>query len=417
MAAAAVALFYRLVLQRLPLSEEGRKVVVERLGRWPRRLDESKGALVWIHAASVGEVGVAGPLIAGLRERFPALRLLLTCNTTAGREAAEKLPADEVHYFPLDHRPIMRALLARLRPSLAIFVETELWPTLLGELARSRVPALVVNARISDRSFPRYRKVVWVLRPVLASLSMVCARDRTSMERLVELGVAHEKVSITGDIKFDALTAEVVTATEDLLSPLSEGRPVLLAASTRDGEEEKLLDAFLSVRSLRPDTGLLLAPRHAQRSAKVVDLARGRGLRTATLSSCRREPWDVLVLDTVGRLRAFMKGALGAFVGGSLVDVGGHNLLEPAAFGLPISCGPHLANVSEQAAALREAGALTVVNDGDELAGVWSGWLKNPGDASCRGRAGKTFLERNMGALKATTDAIDPWLRGLGEGR
>ena len=389
----------------LPLSADSRQTLGERLGHW--QPPATRGPVVWLHAASVGEVRIAGALARELKKRREDLVLVLSCNTATGRLAAEAFELDRIFYLPLDHPRVVGMVLDRLKPVLFVFVETEIWPTLLSELARRSVASVLVNARISSRSFPVYRRVRAVVAPVLASVSLVLARDEESASRLLELGLPASRMKVSGDIKFDSLSAADVRDTRDLLEPYALAEAVLLAASTRDGEEAAVVGAYVRVLDDHPGTRLVVAPRHPERVGAVESEARQKDLRCVRWSRAQPgQDWDVLIVDSVGQLRGFMKASLGCFVGGTISRIGGHNLLEPAAFGLPVVCGPHLDNVRDQAELLERAGALILVTDPADLARVWSGWLADPDGARASGARGQGVVATSSGALASTAAAV-----------
>lgn len=389
----------------------------ERLGLYPptdggAQTRES----IWVHAASVGELRAVEALLARIKARVgEAQRIVLTCQTATGRALASTFGADEVRFAPLDSERAVTRALRRFQPALFVLVETEVWPRLLAALARASVPATMVSARVSARSFARYRLARGLFAPPLATLARVCARDEESAERLVHLGARAEVTSVCGDLKLDALDDAIVAETPAALDTRAEGRRQLLAISTHAGEDEVVLDAFARLGPTRPGVRLVLAPRHPDRCTDVVALAE-RSFRTVRWSS-QPPPddasWEVLVVDTTGELRRFMKTASAGFVGGSLVPVGGHNLAEPAAFGVPVATGPLLGNVTHQAEALERAGALVVVRDAVELARIWSQWLDDAGEARRVATAAHTAFASSRGALARTLAALEPLLARL----
>ncbi len=378
----------------------------ERLGRWPEA--PRVGRTVWVHAASLGELAAVRPLLLRLRAVGPPIHLLVTCNTATGRELAATFPADEVRYFPLDSRAIIRRLLDRIRPVLFVFVETEIWPVLLLELARRGIPTAMVNARISARSYPRYRLIAPLVGAALASVARICARDEESRRRLLNLGAKPEAIHTTGDLKLEAMSLEQMAATPDLLADAQDGPPVIVAISTREGEEEPVLRALECLRALQVDARLVLLPRHPERAGQARELAARLGFRVALWSAgvANARDWQVLIVDRTGEARGFMKSARAAYVGGSLVPLGGHNLLEPAAFGLPVVTGPYLENVREQAETLSAQGALEVVEDSDGLAATWRRWVEDRDEAQRVGRAAREAVERACGSLDRTMRVI-----------
>ncbi len=384
----------------------------DRLGRWRGIEGTAARSPVWIHAASVGEVALASAVIKSLKQSDPSVCILLTCNTPTGRRVALASEADKVFYLPLDSPWILKPLLDVLEPRLLILVETEIWPNLLLEAAGRRIPAVMVNARISDRSLRSYRRIRPLMAIVLDTVALVCARDAQSRQRLIELGADAGRTFVVGDLKYDGLSVDEAAATTDLLEPICGGSPTLLAASTHSGEDEVVLDAFSSVMARVPQLRLVLAPRHPERSDDVAGLASGRGFEVERWSSLNgRKDWQVLVVDTVGELRGFMRTARGAFVGGSLVEVGGHNLLEPAIFALPMASGPSLTNVAAQAEELAQAGALKIVDDAEGLAKVFDHWIGEADAASEEGRRGRELISGHSGALRDTAARLEPLLR------
>lgn len=404
-----------------------RRQLAERLGDWApveERDSSAAGAAractIWVHAASVGEVGVANRVAAAVRAAMPAARMVLTCNTATGRAAADDV-FEEVRSLPLDRGPVVRKVLDRVVPALYVFVETEIWPVLLLELASRRVPAVMVNARISDRSFPRYRLGVGLLRPALGSLAAVCVRDADSAKRLVALGAPAAVTRVTGDIKSErAATSPERPASMPLLDLLGARPPVLVAGSVRPAEIAAVAEAYGRVRRTHPGVRLVLAPRYLEDCDSAVAVAERTGavvVRRSVLAGPyeARAPrdWDVLVLDTMGELASIYEGAVGAFVGGTLDGTGGHSLVEPAASGLALVAGAALSNVREQARELEACGALERVENATALAGVWCSWLDDPKQARRRGARARACVERSVGALCRTLDVLEPLLEHI----
>ncbi len=358
---------------QLAASESARMRARERLARWPE-WGAPSGAL-WVHAASLGEMRAARPLLDYLRARWPRRPLFVTTNTPAGREAAMETTADDVRYFPVDVPSNVARVVAMRRPHLFISVETEIWPSLLIELANHGVATGLVSASVSERSFARYRRVRALFAEALARVSFVCARDEQAALRLRALGAPTDRVFVCGDLKVDAaLATPRATPIDPSALGLAADVPVLMALSTHDGEEAIVLDAFTAVRAVRSDARLVVAPRHLDRVGRVAATIERGGYRTW----CWSEPvapagdWDVLIVDRLGAAPAFAAAAAAVFVGGSLrADIGGHNLLEPAALGTPVSTGPHTWGVGEQRRILEDADALVVTASPRELADHW----------------------------------------------
>ena len=387
----------------------------ERWGHLPDGIDPEGRPSIWIHAVSVGEVQAARTLIAGLRDRYPGHRLWLSTTTRTGRAVAAGIEAvDGLFYFPLDLPPAVDRVLDRVRPALFVAVDTELWPNLLRGCARRGVRTVLVNGRISDRSYPRYRLVRRWFRRVLADMDRCCAQSDESARRLVDLGAPADRVVVTGNLKFDALPAPRPAPPPgdgDLLRSLgvAADRPVLVAASTHPGEEGPVLDAFRRLRTRAPGLVLVLAPRHPERGGEAAALAARRGLAAVRRS---RPPADgaggadVVVLDTVGELAALFRAATVVFVGGSLVPAGGHNVIEPASWGRPVVFGPHMENFAEIAELFLANRAARQVASAGELAPVLAELLAERRQRAELGIAARSLVEANRGAAARSLDEI-----------
>jgi len=367
---------------------------------------------VFVHAVSVGEVGVARPLLAELRRRRPELPLVLSATTSTGLSVAHSARvADAVLPFPVDLPGPLRRVIGVAAPRLVVLVETELWPELLWTCARLSIPVALVNARVSERSFRGYLLALPLLRPLLRPVTVVLAQSEQDADRLVRLGIARERVRVAGNIKFDAMPAEATPGVMGELRGVAGARPVLLAGSTMPGEEALVLDALAALpEEKRPF--LLLAPRHPERAAEVAALVAARGLVVARRTALAGAPADcaVVVLDTIGELAALYQLADVAFIGGSLVPTGGHNPIEPARFGVPTLTGPHVKNFAAVYREFTAAGAARVVHSADELASAVSTWLSDRNAARAAGDAGRQLLERHAGATARTVDALEELL-------
>ncbi|OBX35245.1 lipid IV(A) 3-deoxy-D-manno-octulosonic acid transferase [Halomonas elongata] len=391
----------------------------ERLGWIPASSDADRP--LWLHCASVGEVQAAQPLIEALRKRYPQHRLVITTMTATGAERAVALAeaaSDEAggevsHYFlPLDFPCAARRFVARLRPRLAIFFETELWPNLLASCARRGVPVAVVNGRLSARSFRTYRRLRRLMQEALSHVDWLGAKSRQDAERFAALGMAEDATSVTGSLKFDIALNDEAFEVSERLHTLLGGRPVWVAGSTHPGEDEALLTAHARVREIRSEALLILVPRHPRRFEAVAELCAARGLACARRSKGEAPGSETAVYlgDTMGELRALYGAADLAFVGGSLVPVGGHNLLEPAAMGVPVLTGPELANFEDVAETLREHQALVEVADGEALAAALLRLFDEPAERQRLAEAGRTVVEANRGALARTLDGLETLL-------
>jgi len=386
----------------------------ERLGKLPAAINPGHERSIWIHAVSVGEVLASRALILGLRTRYPEYRLWMSTTTETGRAVASGIRGiDGLFYFPLDLPSVIRRVLDRVCPVLFLTVDTELWPNLLRECGSRGVKTVLVNGRISDHSFPRYRVVRPFLRGVLAQLDRCCAQSATSAQRLVTLGATPDRVTTTGNLKFDTLPTSGATD-EDTVGASGEvvrvdknafgaflRRPVLMAGSTHSGEEVAVFDAFRSLRHRRSDLLLVLAPRHPERSAEVTDLSVTRGFETIRRSQLP-VPNDrsvaVIVLDTVGELTSLYSIATVVFLGGSLVPVGGHNLLEPAVWGKPVVFGPHMQNFAEMASLFLLKTAARQVTSARDLEPVLSELFDDRSQRESLGLTARRLIAAERGA-------------------
>jgi 3-deoxy-D-manno-octulosonic-acid transferase len=385
------------------------------LGR-PPRLPAGSAGSIWIHAVSVGEVLAARALLPALRERYPHLHLVLSTTTRTGQHVArtQVQPVDAVFYFPFDLPWSVARTLDTLAPRLFLMVETEIWPNLLRACRARGIRTALVNGRISTRAFPRYRAIGRVMRRVLAHVDRFCMQSDESARRIVALGADPARVAVTGSLKFDAAGA---AAAADLDGAdgvlryfrLPPERPVIVAASTLRGEDAQVLDAFERARAAHPRTLLVIAPRHPERFDEVVALAVARGHRVArrTALPIDAEPRaDVVVLDTIGELARLFRIATVVFVGGSLVDAGGHNVLEPAVFAKPILFGPHMHNFAEIAAAFTAADAAVQVASAGELAEAVEALLGDPDRRARLGAAARGLIDVHRGARDRTLAAL-----------
>ncbi len=385
------------VALRIGAREESAALHAERLARPDRPQVDT-----WWHAASLGEVAALEPILTLALRRRTAGRFAVTTSTVTGRRVAASRWGEAVSLAPLDLPRAVGRAFARRRPRSLVLVETELWPNWLIEARRRGASVSVVNGRISDRAFPRYRRLAGLFRPLLAGLRAVAARSDADAERFVGLGVAGDAVRVTGNLKHDRL-AEAPPA-----SLPWTGAVVWTVGSLRPGEEGAVLAAFESLRGAHPDLRLVLALRHPEAwHALDRDLER-RGLRAARRS--RPAPGDeraeVLIVDTHGELPGLYAASTAAFVGGTLVPVGGHNVLEAAVGGAPVLFGPHRANVAEDAEALLAAGGARAVTDASSLAGALEAWLGDPASRERAARAARETARGLRGASERTLEFL-----------
>ena len=371
---------------------------------------------LWVHAVSVGEVQAAAGLVRALRQRYPELPVTITTVTPTGAQRAKVLFGDSVGhgYLPYDLPGAVRRFLDRVRPGVAIILETEIWPTLYHELGRRGIPLVIASARLSTRSVDRYKLFAGLLRDTLSHGVAIGAQTAADAERFLAIGAAADRVRVTGNVKFDLeIPPETVAAGRGFRAAAAPSRPVWIAGSTHEGEEEAALDAHALVREGHPGALLILVPRHPQRFEAVRGLLRRRGLSFAQRSGGRAPgPEDaVFLVDTLGELQMFYAAADVAFVGGSLVPVGGHNLLEPAVLGMPMVSGPHTQNAQDVAELLQQCGALRIVRSREELAQRVAAWFDDAGRARADGERGRQAVAQSRGAVARLVEMIAPLLR------
>jgi 3-deoxy-D-manno-octulosonic-acid transferase len=376
---------------------------------------------IWLHAVSLGEMSAAAPLARALRLRFPDIPLVVTTATPAGRARAAALfqAAADIRFLPFDTPGSVRRFLVRTRPRAGIIMETELWPNLLRECERRGIPVLLASARLSLRSVSRYRRFGSLFAGVFSNNVLVAAQSAEDAERFKSIGAPVERTLVVGNVKFDVeVDAGTVEAGRGLRVALAGTRPVWIAGSTHAGEEEQLLDAHALLLESIPNAVLLLAPRHRDRFAAVAELLARRGVRFARrggILSGEESPLlpsdtPVLLVDTVGELLTLYAAADAAFVGGSLVGVGGHNLLEPAALGLPVLTGPSHFNGREIAQLLLARGAALEVKSAPDLAATLERLLTQPATLQQMGIIGKEIVAANRGSVARLLSLIEPWL-------
>jgi 3-deoxy-D-manno-octulosonic-acid transferase len=383
----------------------------ERLGFGPRLASGS----IWVHAVSVGEVQASAPLVRALIERYPGMPVVMTTVTPTGAARCRLLFGGKVRhrYVPLDMPGAVARFFDRIRPQVAIIIETELWPNLYAECGRRRVPLVLASARISPRSVRRYRRLVSLFRETLSHGIVIGAQSQADADRFLSIGANPERTHVTGNIKFDfQLPDDVRTKGEDWRREQAPQRPVWVAGSTHEGEESIVLEAHAALRRTHPDALLVLVPRHPGRFAEVRQLLDRRGVDWVGRASGGDVTAGVEVLlgDTMGELMTFYAGADVAFVAGSLVPIGGHNLLEPAALGKPILTGPFNFNGEDIFQKLLEAGAVSMTQDAAALAERLVVLVDDEVARREQGARGLAVLEANRGAMKRLLGLLEPIL-------
>jgi len=381
----------------------------ERLGIGYPRLERC----IWIHAVSVGEVVAAVPLIRALGKRYPDRPLLVTTVTPTGAARVASLFGDEVYhtYIPFEAPQVVNRFFAATKPDIALVLETEIWPNLYRGCGVRGIPLVLVSARISPKSVRSYRRLLPLFRETLSHGIIIAAQSDADAQRFLSLGAAPERTRVTGNIKFDVeIPPDLAVRGRELRAELFGERPVWIAASTHEGEEEIVLDAHRQLLQVIPELLLVLVPRHPQRFAGVREMVSKQ--RLSVVARTDGKPCDastqVFLGDTMGELTLFYAASDVAFVGGSLVPIGGHNLLEPAALGLPLVSGVHVFNAQEIADMFVEKGACKLVQDSAELAAEIGRLLSDAQEAARQGDAGRAILERNRGALARLLAMIEP---------
>lgn len=410
-----IALYFSVFLWR---RKDFRPNFLERLGRLPRvaapqsapRRDRAQPRCVWFHAVSVGEIMAALPLAKAMRARFPDARFALSTYTPMGRETGVRSwdSNGAVFYFPLDLYPVTERAIERVKPDLFLLVETDIWPGFLRGLSAKAIPSVLVNGRISSRRLllrPFYRRV-------LQQISRLCVQTEVDRERLLELGVEGGTVSVTGNMKFAQASArEGDPARLREQFGIAPGTALLIAGSTHEGEEKEILRCYQKLSRAGRQILLLMAPRHPERIAKVEALCSAHGLRCVRRSRANGASGGaIMLLDTIGELSSAYALATFIFVGGSLVRRGGHNLMEPAAWGKPVFFGPHMDHYSDIAASLETEGAGIRIEDGEDLAMQINRLAEDERGAAEMGLRAAAFVARNQGAVEKNLAVIEELL-------
>jgi len=415
-----LALFAALIISapwwlwKMATTHKYREGMRERLGSTSRIkaliASDRNSQVLWLHAVSVGEVLAVSRLVGELDSAFPQFRLLISTTTRTGQDLArQRFGAERVFYCPLDVPWAVRAWLNALQPRLLVLAETEFWPNILSGCFRRNVPVVVVNARISDRSWPRYRRLRSLWSPILSRISSVLAQSEIDAERLRAIGCRPVRVSVAGNLKFDVRAATEADSTR-LLKILKGDLQLIVAGSTLEGEEAALLQSWHLI-AVESNLALVLAPRHPERFAAVASLLEQSGFPWVRRSDWKTQtpaplrPGQIILLDTIGELASVYSLASVAFVGGSIVPAGGHNPLEPAQFGVPIVMGPDYANFRAITDDLLAVDALRIAEP-DHLADALSYLLSNPIAAAAMGASARSVFAQQAGATARCVEAI-----------
>jgi 3-deoxy-D-manno-octulosonic-acid transferase len=387
----------------------------ERFGRVPQRVRGEAG-VVWIHAVSVGELLAITRVVEQLRAREPGRRVVISTTTATGQALArQRFGESNVFYFPVDLPFAIWPYLRVLRPDLLVVAETEFWPNFLRLAKAAGAQIAVVNARISDRSFPRYRRWHGLLKKVLQNVDLLLAQSEEDARRLREIGAEARRVHVAGNLKFDVAPPKSSAAVQEIGTSLRAGgaAPVIVCGSTLEGEEELVLRAFSAVLGQHPKAALILAPRHPERFPQVADLVKGTGLalrRRSERNAAIGIAGSVLLLDTMGELAAVYQLGDVAFVGGSLVPRGGHNIVEPAHYGIATLVGPHTHNFRDMVEIFRRADALRVVT-ADTLTAELLRLLADDGERKALGERARQVAGTNQGSTERTVECLVNLLR------
>lgn len=396
-----------LILFRSVRQSGYRRHLAERFGFYP----SCRKAPIWLHAASLGEVKAAAPLLNALRSEHPTLPLLITCQTPAGRSAAAELPFSDclVVYLPFDIGWMVRRFLRHFKPRIALVFETEIWPVLFLEVHRSATPLMIINARMTERSLTRYSRVGGVFRDALAIPDNIACQSQENAARFLQAGARAQALCVTGNVKWDfAPDKNHVDQTEAQRAAFPQ-RPVWLAASTHEHEEASVLKMHAALSVLHPHALLLWAPRHPERFGAVASQAEALGYfcTRRSLHAWPDSRTQIFIIDTLGELPSFMPFADVVFVGGSLQAVGGHNVMEPATYGKPILVGPHTSNFSDSVEILKAAGGLIQCADAETMQVELLELLADESMRLKMAKANADAVAQNQGALEKTKALIN----------
>ena len=416
-----------LIIPMVLISDKRRKTVLQRLGivRLPRELirkrpDTFDRKRVWIHALSVGEVISAIPLVKGLAEYSNARNIVLSASTKTGFDIAKKYLTDAVHsvfYFPYDLIFSVKYIVQRIDPAVVVIVETDIWPNFLFEMKKRQVPVILVNARLSKKSFIGYKRLGLFAKQVFLIFFHICTQSLEDAVCFQELGVPNDRITITGNVKFDGTHQIRGSQETDRLRQslhIQNARKVFLAGSTHPGEESLVLDAFSKIKDHEDDLLLIVAPRNPERAGSVSRMFDSAGFSVGLMKELNKmssgKRLDVIIIDTIGLLKKLYAIADITFIGGSLVNCGGHNPLEPAAFSKPIIFGHDMSDFADISRMLLDAGGAVRVKDAKDLYNTLVLLLENDKSASEMGRNALGVLTANKGAVEKTIKVIEPYL-------
>jgi len=385
-----------------------------RLGMLPRNIKFSRP--IWLHAVSVGEILSSKPLLAKIRQLYPDRQIVISTITSTGNKIAQGLIQDKdfVFYLPLDLSFIVRRVIKRINPAVCIILETEIWPNVISCLNKEGIPIALVNARISDKSYGKYKLVRFIFKPILGKINIFCVQSKTDAERFISLGVDEDKVKVAGNMKFDIQKTDSVRQGTDLT--FSEKDKLIVAGSTHPGEEEIVLRVYKKLLAESSDLKLLIAPRHPERAKEIAGLVSMYNFTPVLVSGFRARAQQaqanpVFILDTVGQLASLYALATVVFVGGSLVKKGGHNVIEPAYFSKAIIVGPYMHNFNDITDCFLKTNALVMVNNENEFKNSLELLLKNDAKRNSLGENAYKLIQTQQGAVQKNLEQISIFLK------
>jgi len=413
-----------LIIPIILLSEKRRKTFLQRLGvrRLPENILFKRDKPIWIHALSVGEVFSSVPLVMKLKERFKDKRIVFSASTKTGFEIANKLfkkNVDSIFFFPFDLLFSVKYITGKIDPAIVIIVESDIWPNFLFEMKKRHVPVILINARLSNRSFKGYKRFSFIFNKLFLSFAKICTQSIEDTRRFMLLGIPSNMISTTGNIKFDQLYDPVSEKEIELLKQsmhiYQPVKKILMAGSTHEGEESILIDAFSRIRKNFADTVLVVVPRNPERARSVLKLCKSAGLFSILMKDFKNidkdEKFDVIIVDVIGILKRLYAIADVAFVGGSLVDLGGHNPLEPSAFSKPIIFGQDMSAFAHISQMLVDSGGAVQVENANSLYETIADILSDNDKARNMGEKAFRVFNANKGAVEKTLKVIECQLK------
>ena len=411
-------LFFPFILIFVLSSKKLRSRIPSRLGldlnkQFLKTLSRT-GPTFWIHALSVGEVTSARPLIKGLKKKYPESRIVLSVTTTTGKEIARKLLGNTVEQIidsPIDLLPIIYLYYRKIKPDVFILVETDFWPNILYFLRIMRTPTLLVNGRVSERSMVNYSKFRLFFKPMFQNFSSLCMQTELDKKNMLNLGITPEKLFTPGNLKFDThLEEENVKTNQSLSALLPPNKTIFIGGSTHEGEEAILLSVYADLLKIHKDLYLILVPRNPKRTPEIQTTAERKSMKVCLRSSGKAERSDLFIVDTIGELTQFYALADIAFIGGSLVDKGGHNPIEAAAHSLPVMFGPHMQDFSEIANEMISSGGALMVTNQQSLYNHTDKLLRDTEYRAQFGNSAFQFVHNQYGVVARHLDIIDALL-------